>query len=489
MDRRSFLKTSGVAATSLSMAPGLFSQSSQNKKRNVILYVVDDQGTNDAGCYGNPVIKTPGLDYLAEHGTRFTNAYCCSASCSPSRSVILSGLQNHANGMFGLNHAVHHFESFDNFKTLPVRLSEGGYRTMCAGKYHVGPEKVYRFDHRIDYKWVQQPDGHWLPDGKPTDLAEQCTSFIADDSGQPFFLYFCTIAPHRPFLREGIDPVSPDDVIVPPYLPDITECREELAKYYMSVERADSGLLKMIEILKKTGHWEDTMVIYCSDNGIAFPGAKTTTYDPGIRLPFVVRNPDSGKNGSVNDAMISYVDIMPTILDFAGLSYQTNYYDEISVPERITFADPTPRNDRLHGRSFLPVLEQQDPKGWDEIYASHSFHEVYMYYPMRVVRERRYKLIWNVAYQLPYPFAADLLGSDTWQAVLKDDLEVYGKRRVEAYLHRPEFELYDMEEDPHEVNNLAGDPDHQAELERLKTKLKAFQIRTEDRWLNQWIGK
>lgn len=489
MNRRTFIKQSGLAAASLSVAPKLFGSASSKQKRNILLYVVDDQGTGDAGCYGNPVINTPGLDHLAENGIRFTNAFCTTASCSPSRSVILSGLHNHANGMFGLHHAVHHFQSFENFKSLPVRLGEAGYRTLCAGKYHVGPEPVYHFDEYLNFKWVQRENGKWLPEDTPADLADKCEPLIGSDSDKPFFLYFCTIAPHRPFLREGIDPVSPDDVIVPPYLPDIPECREELAQYYMSVERADSGLLRLIDILKKTNQWDDTLIIYCSDNGIAFPGAKTTTYDPGINLPFVVRNPYSEKQGIVNNAMISYTDIMPTILNFAGLPYESNYDEEIDVPEKITFSDPTPQNEKLHGRSFLPVLEETNPNGWDEIYASHSFHEVYMYYPMRVVRERKYKLIWNVVHQLSYPFAADLLRSETWQAVVRNDMDVYGKRTVDAYLHRPEFELYDLENDPDEVNNLSDKPEYQTELARLQKKLKAFQIRTEDRWLNQWIGK
>ena len=169
MDRRKFLKTTGLTTASLSVAPALFSQSSSKKKRNVILYVVDDQGSGDAGCYSNPMIKTPGIDYLAENGTRFSHAYCCTASCSPSRSVILSGLHNHANGMYGLQHAVHHFQSFDNFKSLPLCLSEAGYRTACAGKYHVGPEKVYHFDQYINFEWVQTEKGNWRPKETPMD--------------------------------------------------------------------------------------------------------------------------------------------------------------------------------------------------------------------------------------------------------------------------------------------------------------------------------
>ncbi len=116
--------------------------------RNVVLFVTDDQG-QDAGCYGNPVIKTPNLDALAADGTRFTHAYCTTASCSPSRSVILTGLFNHANGQYGLEQRLHHFRSFENVKSLPVRLAQAGYRTARIGKFHVGPESVYRFDEQL----------------------------------------------------------------------------------------------------------------------------------------------------------------------------------------------------------------------------------------------------------------------------------------------------------------------------------------------------
>ncbi len=486
MNRRTFLKQTS-AAVSFAAISSVSGQALPSPKGNIILYIVDDQGKGDAGCYGNDVINTPGLDYLAEHGTRFTNAFCTTASCSPSRSVILSGLHNHANGMYGLHHAVHHFHSFENFQSLPLRLSQGGYRTACAGKYHVGPESVYHFDDYFNYEWVEGKKGHWRPKETPPQLVEKCRHIIESDSDQPFFLYFCTVAPHRPFYREGIGPVNPDDVIVPSFLPDIPECRQELSQYYASVERADSGLLKLIELLKQSGRWDDTMIIYCSDNGIAFPGAKTTTYDPGINLPFVVRHPYCGKQGGVNHAMVSYVDIMPTLLDFAGLPYNSNFDAEIEVPEKITFWDPRPKNEQVHGRSILPVLSNTNPSGWDEVYASHTFHEVYMYYPMRVVRERKYKLIWNIAHKLDYPFAADLRQSKTWQATLERKLTRFGKRSIDNYLHRPEFELYDMENDPHEIKNLAYDPAYAAELNRLQQKLKAFQIRTEDRWLNEWI--
>ncbi|MBN1845264.1 MAG: sulfatase [Sedimentisphaerales bacterium] len=450
--RRDFLRLTGWAAASGATALSGSGQASKTRRPNVILYVVDDQGTDDAGCYGNFVIRTPGLDALAQEGTRFTHAFCTSASCSASRSVILSGWHNHANGQYGHQHSYHHFSSFDQVRSLPVLLARSGYRTARSGKYHVAPEEVYAFDQVI-------------PGGAPDQRAEACRPLIEAQDNGPFFLYFCTNEPHRPFRREGSDRIDPADVIVPAYLPDSPECREELARYYMSVQRADRGLAALMRILKDTGRWDDTLVIYISDNGIAFPGAKTTLYEPGMRLPCVVRDPFAAKRPVVTDAMISWADITPTILDFAG-----------AVPEDYVF----------HGRSFRAVLEQEHPAGWDEVYASHTFHEITMYYPMRVVRTRRHKLIWNIAWGLEYPFASDLHDSATWQAVRRRGEIHYGRRTVDAYLHRPQFELYDLQADPHEINNLASDPAHAGILGALQDKLKAFQKRTQDPWILKW---
>jgi N-sulfoglucosamine sulfohydrolase len=220
-------------------------------------------------------------------------------------------------------------------------------------------------------------------------------------------------------------------------------------------------------VLKRAGKYDDTLIIYISDNGMPFPGAKTTTYEPGLRLPCIVRNPRAEKRGVVSEALVSWVDITPTILDFAG-----------ALPRDAA---------QFHGRSFLPILEQENPAGWDEVYASHTFHEVTMYYPMRVVRSGRYKLIWNIAHALPFPFASDLWGSATWQAALRGGPAApYGKRTVKSYTHRPRFELYDLERDPDEVHNLTDGADHRDVLADLQRKLKDFQRRTGDPWLLKW---
>lgn len=452
--RRDFLKASAVAGVAAALAPAMAARAA-NPNRNVILYVTDDQGMNDAGCYGHPVLDTPGWDELAASGTRFTHAFCTSPSCSPSRSVMLTGMHTHANGMYGLAHGYHHFASVGNVLSLPATLGIAGYRTVAAGKFHVAPPEVYPFEH-----------SH--PGGTPLEVAAAARPYFEMDDGRPFFMYLATTEPHRPFRNQLVDDYAPDDVIVPPFLPDTPECREELALYYGSVKQADLGLAEIITGLKETGHWEDTLLIAISDNGIAFPGAKTNLYEPGARLPCVVRNPLSANHGTTCDAMVTWCDLAPTILEYAGIEH-----------------DPK-EGPAIQGRSFLKELEHEHTTGWDEVFLSHCLHEVTMYYPVRCVRERRYKLLWNIAHGLEFPFASDLYESATWQGILKRGDTHYGKRTVDALLHRPAFELYDLDADPHEVHNLAQSAEHADVLAALQEKLRGYQRRTGDPWILKW---
>jgi N-sulfoglucosamine sulfohydrolase len=459
-------------------------------ERNIILFVTDDMGP-DAGCYGNSVIKTPHLDALAKEGIRMTSAFCTTASCSASRSVILTGMYNHANAQYGHEHSYHHFRTFDNIKSLPVRLTEAGYRTARIGKFHVGPEEVYKF-------------GQALPGNprSPVAMAENCRELIAAKSEQPFFLYFCTTDPHRsgggetltPALSQGARELKADpfgnrpqgypgitevkydakEVVVPPFLPDTKACREELAQYCQSVSRIDQGLGRLMQILKESGHDDDTLVIFTSDHGIAFPGAKTNLYEPGMKVPMVIRGQEKGerRRGTDCDAMVCHADLTPTILEFAGV------VEKSAKPQAGT---------QIQGKSFLTALRDEKAKGYDEVYASHTFHEITMYYPMKVVRTRTHKLIWNIAYPLPFPFASDLWEASTWQDVYQHGPETtYGKRTVKAYIHRSQFELYDLVADPDEVKNLAADPANGKLLDELKGKIKAFQKRTNDPWILKW---
>lgn len=465
-----------------------FSQQGSGSQPNIVLIVADDHGTDALGCYGNPLIQTPNLDKLAEEGIRFTNAFCTTASCSPSRSVLLTGKHNHANGMYGLEHSYHHFSSFTNIESLPVLLEKVGYRTARVGKFHIAPENVFRFQTVLSTGKANDPN---TLGRSPVEMAESCKPVIQNKSGQPFFLYFASDDPHRsngflpdgnptfdsypapnlfgnrPQSYPGIKEVvyAPDKVLVPHFLPDNKETRAEIAQYYQAISRLDQGVGRLVELLKASGQYQNTLIIYLSDNGAAFPGAKTSLYDPGMKLPLLVKRPGTQTGNEVSSALVSWTDITPTILDFAGAKASPGTF---------------------HGKSLTNIMSREKAVGPEEVYASHSFHEVTMYYPMRVIRTQKYKLIYNIASGLPFPMALDLVQSSAWQSVQKAQDKKFGQRSIRKFKYRPQFELYDLEKDPNEIKNLAYNSRYKTVLEELISKLKKFQEETQDPWQHKW---
>lgn len=460
-----------------------FAQAASAAQKNVLVIVADDLGLQ-LGCYGDQQTRTPNIDRLAAEGTRFVNAYCTTSSCSACRSVILSGRYNHATAHYGHEHGYNHFRTYEWMRTLPVCLAEAGYRTCSVGKFHVAPEPVYHFE-RYYSKGI---DLH-----NPVAMAAAARKFLEEKDERPFFLYFCPTDPHRAgkpgsFANDkshpGVKPVAfdPEKITLPEWLPDQPEVRQEWAEFLQAINRLDQGVGALLKALADTGHGADTLIFFLSDNGPPFPGAKTTLYQPGMNLPLIVRQPGPGQSSPiVSEARVTWVDLVPTILEYAGVA-----------PEKMTVANPdvgkqSPlRNVGLHGRSFFKILGEPKPAGWDEIYASHTFHEVTNYYPMRAVISGRYKYIFNVAHQLPYSFAADLYESPTWQGVLRRGDSMYGQRSVQAYIQRPRHELYDLESDPGELKNLASDSAHAETLKELQTKVRTWQEKTGDPWAHKW---
>lgn len=457
-------------------------QPADRSSPNIVVIVADDHGADAIGAYGNRVVKTPAIDALARDGVRFDRAYATASSCSPSRATILTGKQTHTNGMYGLQQPVHHFAAFDDVDSLPLALSRMGYRTARIGKYHVAPESVFHFD--IDLGAGKKAQRGQLG-RSPVEMADLTTGFINQKS--PFFLYFATNDPHRSAPHGGVNrfgnrddgyagapPVvfSPKDVVVPPFLPDTPETRAELSQYYQSVARVDAGVARLIALLKAAGKYDDTVIVYLSDNGVAFPGAKTTLFEPGIRLPLIVKGPKGARAGEAERDLISWVDLMPTLLDYAGDAGAAK-----------------PAAGDYEGRSFKGLIQGEAYVPRSAVFASQTFHEIQMYYPMRVIRTDRFKLIWNLAYPLGVRQSVDLKNSATWIAAMRHPKAPFGRRPLSALLKRPEFELYDLKSDPNETRNLAEQRAYYPVLADLKRRLLAFMDESGDPWSPNWKGK
>jgi N-sulfoglucosamine sulfohydrolase len=451
MQRRRFL--------SMPLAAPLVHAQRTPPKQNILVLIADDLGLH-TGAYGDATARTPHLDRLANEGVRFTNAYCTTASCSASRSVIFTGLHNHANGQYGHAHVEHHMSLMPHVRPMPALVKAAGYRTGMIGKFHVAPPAQFAWDYRDESR-----------SRDVASMADRAKSFISAAGSAPWYLHVGYSDPHRAakgfandarypgVTKNAFDPAS---LHVPSFLPDNAAVRGELAQYYEAANRMDQGIGMMLDMLRETGQLQNTLILFLSDNGIPFPNAKTNLYDAGSRLPFILRLP-GGKRGLVNNSMISYTDIAPTLLEWAGA--------------------PLP-DYPLHGSSFLADVEKENAPGRDQVFYSHTFHEITMYYPVRGTRTRQYKYLRNLYPELTFPHASDLWESPTWQSVARmGDSGRVGRRPAQQYLHRPAEELYDVTKDPDEIDNLAAVASMKPVLEKLRLETQQFRRRTNDPWL------
>ncbi|XP_044253701.1 N-sulphoglucosamine sulphohydrolase [Tribolium madens] len=460
------------------------------KKLNVLLILADDGGF-EMGAYRNKICQTPNLDALAKNSLIFNNAYTSVSSCSPSRSALLTGMPAHQNGMYGLHQAENHFDSFTNIKSLPNILRENGIRTGIIGKKHVGPKSTYSFD----YEQTEENNSILQVGRNITFMKLLAREFLNKSTDKPFFLFVAFHDPHRcghtnPEYGEfcqrfgngdvgmGLIPdwhpiyYQWDELELPYYIPDTEEARRDVANQYTTISRLDQGVGLILEELKKSGHSDDTLVIYSSDNGIPFPNGRTNLYDSGIAEPMFISSPlHKERRNQVTYSLTSLLDIVPTVLDWFNITEESN---EII-------------NRKLTGKSLLPLLVEEPQNTTNEaIFASHNLHEVTMYYPMRMIRTHRYKLLHNLNYQTPFPIDQDFYLSPTFQGILnrtKAKENLYWFKTLKQYYNRPEWELYDLKHDPVEVNNLAGKNEYKNVMQELEKRLSEWQNATNDPWI------
>lgn len=296
-------------------------------------------------------------------------------------------------------------------------------------------------------------------------MAEGLSDFLSRIGDRPFYLHMGFGDPHRNFgnsrTYSGVEEVvySPGEVTVPDFLPDHPEVRKEIAEYYQSISRLDTGIGMAMAALEEKGRTEETLILVMSDHGMPFPGAKASSFDTGHHCPLIVVRPNA--EGLVCDALVNWCNILPTVLEWCGVDLPKG------LPER----------------SLLPILDQMHPEGWDETYFSHSFHEVINYYPYRVLRGRRFKYVRNLYPELTTPLPSDLWVSPTWKAVTKERIKMLGKRSKEKFLHQHKEALFDLEQDPMESVNLIDEPTLSSVAERMRQKVRTFRLETSDPWV------
>ncbi len=433
---------------------------------NVLLITADDLGLQ-LGCYGDKVIRTPHLDALARQGRLFENAYVAQASCSPSRSAMFSGLYPHANGQYGLLNAGAGFELHEPLRrqTIPALLKNAGYRTGILGKLHVGPEASFPFDTRIktDTRDVKE-------------AARLAGEFLRAEPGKPFFFMANYSDPHVigrsprppreafPTQYEGVPP-SPLKLGEVPALPfQLLEAPEQMLRvtqYYNACMRFDAAVGLLLAELEQAGHANDTLVLFVSDHGPPFFRGKTSCYEGGVHVPMLARWPGVLDQGDRSPALVATVDLLPTILDAA----------EVQAPEG------------LHGRSLRTTLKPVECREY--LATEFHFHGAAPFFPRRTIRDTRYKLIHNLRAGAVKP-SSGIDGDAAFRLSQESShRETPMGRAFERAANPPEYELYDLQTDPWEIENLAGKPDQQETLKRLQTALLEWRQETNDPLLSE----
>lgn len=439
---------------------------------NILLVVAEDMGPQ-LGAYGCAEARTPQLDEFARGAIRFDTAWCSYPVCSPGRSSLLTGLPPHENGTMGL--ATCGFTTFEGVPSLPTLLaSEGGYRTGRIGKLHVLPES--RFD--TEFKWADRKRFSFMGRdyAKMLRFAEE---FIADDRS-PFFLYVALPDAHVPFLQQSFgeptEPITPEEVgAVPGMDRKLTEWEQWHAAYHNCIQRVDLAFGGLMDILDRRGLRDDTLVIFTSDHGLQFPRGKLSLYEPGLRIPMLVGGVGAARGGATVSTPVSGVDVFNTIVEAAGVT------------------PPPPADAR--GRSLIDLAsEANDDDRF--IFSEITACMPNTYFPQRAVRDRRYKLIWTLRTDTEDPSYRALLDgfSSPGEYAPPDPPNAQGRPPIppsaslspamrqayETWRRPPAYQLYDLEADPLETVNLAGDP-ALAEVEhRLRERLEQWMRETDD---------
>ena len=396
---------------------------------NIVIVIADDQTWSDAGCYGNGDVNTPHIDRLAKEGLKFNLAFTATAMCAPTRQQLYTGLfpvrngayPNHSQVRKGTLSFVHYFR-------------EAGYRVGLCGKRHFGPADSFPFT---------------------TVAKDKLAAFVAEP--KPFILVYASNSPHRPWTAGDASQYDPQDLTLPPYMYDNQQTRTALADYYAEITDFDRELAMVDQTVSLANKKDETIFIYTSEQGAQFPYGKWTCYDIGLHVGFIMRWPNHITANTQTDALVQYVDVVPTLLELCGIKPPTD----------------------LDGRSFASVALGRKDKHQRYVFGAHTTRGIIQgsaSYPIRSVRTRQFKLILNLNHTVAFQnIVTRGDGNPAWASwVTAAETDPIAKALVNGYIHRPAVEFYNIAADPLERTNLANLPEHQKEISRLSKVLASW---------------
>lgn len=405
---------------------------------NFLLIIADDCTQRDMEVYGGPA-KTPHLNKLAAEGLKFTRCFQAAPMCSPTRHCLYTGLYPVKSGAYP-NHTMAH----DWVKSIAGYLQSTGYTTHLSGKTHIQPKSVFPFE----YSTLA---GENNPDPKVFDQVLASSR----QSGKPFLFIAASNEPHTPWNKGDPSVYPPASLKLPPVLADTPETRADFSKYLAEITYFDGQVGDLVGRLDRSGLGDNTFVLVLGEQGNSFPFAKWTCYDAGLQSACLARWPGQVKPGGVSDALVEYVDVVPTFLEAAGLE----------------------RPDILDGRSFLPVLTGAATTDKSHVFGLQTTRGIINgsdHYGIRSVRDARHRYIRNLTPDAVFQNAATADPVfESWKR-LAETGDANAASLVRDYQHRPAEELYDTESDPWNRRNLIDDPALAGVRDALRAKLDAW---------------
>lgn len=428
----------------------------QNSKPNFLIVLGDDISATNIGCYNSSSLDiTPHIDALAEEGIRFTNMFVSEAICGPTRAELYTGLMPYKNGC-----TVNHAATTQGTLSIVQHLEKCGYRVGLTGKRHFKPQSVYPFEFIKGFTKNCNINGN-----KPEDWSG-VEEFVTRDTQQPFCLIICSVHAHSPWDAGEADSINSDQIVLPSNLVDNETTRQYYREYLAEIRLFDEQVGKARSILVDHKLDETTALIVLDENGAGMPGGKWTTYDWGVRSACIMKWPGADHQKLVTSAISQYCDIVPTLIDAAG--------GEVLA--------------HLDGKSLLPIIKGEKSQHRDYAFFLYNSGPEGPAFSSRAVTDGRYKLIWNLTPDNLYAVRT-INGFDYGYVDKMEDRHVrklylswladagYDKSAnelVQRYRKRPEFQLYDLDSDPYEMNNLASKPEFKDKIIILRKEIEEW---------------